>query len=505
MSSARSVADELKRRGVALTGICADSRQLRAGEVFVALSGVHGDGRAHIDEALARGAAAVLWEDDGHYDPHSACPALAVPALGVRGLRALSGGIADLVYGRAAARLRLIGVTGTNGKTSVSQWIAQAMSLLGRPCAVIGTLGSGFPGAMQAGMNTTPDLIGLRRTLSALADAGAEACALEASSIGLVEGRVAGLEFAVAVFTNLSRDHLDYHADMAEYGDAKARLFATPGLESAVLNLDDEFGRSLCVRLSGSGVRRLGYTLGPADRLAGLAEEILAAEDLRITGGGIHFTAHFTARGGESRARVEARLHGRFNAANLLAVLGALVASGYPLSAAAAVLAQLTPPPGRMQAVSEGRDEPLVVVDYAHSPDALEQALTTLREVAAARGGRLVCLFGCGGQRDAGKRPLMGAVAERLADRVLLANDNPRAEDPQAIIDDILQGMKSAPRVEPDRAAAIRLAVLTAAARDVVLLAGKGHESYQELGCTRLPFSDLEQAQRALSARRSER
>ena len=497
MSSAQAIVAELKRRGVTVSGLCADSRQLAPGEIFVALSGVHGDGRAHIDDALARGAAAVLWEDDGRY----ACPALAVPAQGVKGLRALAGDIADLVYGRASERLRLIGVTGTNGKTSVSQWIAQAMSLLGRPCAVIGTLGSGFPGAMQAGMNTTPDLIGLRRALSGLASAGAEACAIEASSIGLVEGRVAGLEFAVAVFTNLSRDHLDYHADMADYGAAKARLFAAPGLESAVLNLDDEFGRTLCAGLAGRGLRRLGYTLGPADRLAGLAEEILAAEDLRITGGGIRFTA----RCGESRARVEARLHGRFNAANLLAVLGALLASGFPLPEAAAALAQLTPPPGRMQAVSEGRDEPLVVVDYAHSPDALEQTLATLREVAVARGGRLICLFGCGGQRDAGKRPLMGAVAERLADRVLLANDNPRAEDPQAIIDDILQGMKSAPRVEPDRAAAIRLAVLTAAARDVVLLAGKGHESYQELGCTRLPFSDLEQAQRALSARRSER
>jgi len=497
MSVAQSVVDELKRQGVILVGLCADSRRLAPGEVFVALAGVNGDGRAHITDAVARGAAAVLWEDDGDF----ALPAIAVPALGVKALRSLSGDIADLVYGRPSGRLWLVGVTGTNGKTSVSQWIAQAMSLLGKPCAVIGTLGSGFPGVMQSGMNTTPDLISLRRTLSGLAAAGAEACAIEVSSIGLAEGRVSGLDFAVAVFTNLSRDHLDYHVDMADYGEAKAQLFATPGLKTAVLNLDDEFGRTLAARLEGSGVRRLGYTLDPAASLAGKVEALVAAEDLEVTGGGIRFTA----RSGQDSAQVETGLLGRFNAANLLAVLGALIAADLPLAAAVAVLGKLTPPPGRMQAVSDGRGEPLVVVDYAHSPDALEQALATLREVAQARGGRLVCLFGCGGQRDAGKRPLMGAVAERLADRVLLASDNPRNEDPQMIIDDILGGMKSAPRVEPDRAAAIRLAVMDAAAKDVVLLAGKGHESYQEVGGARLPFSDLEQAKRALSARRSQR
>ena len=500
MSAAQAIVDELCRRGVSPAGICADSRCLAPGEVFVALAGVGGDGRAHINDALARGAAAVLWEDDGHYDAHAAIPALAVPALGVKGLRALSGEIADLVYGRPSERLLLVGVTGTNGKTSVSQWIAQAMTLLGKPCAVIGTLGSGFPGALAQGTNTTPDLISLRRTLSAQASAGARACAMEVSSIGLAEGRVAGLDFAVAVYTNLSRDHLDYHADMADYGAAKARLFAMPGLKAAVINLDDEFGRALWAGLAGSGVRRLGYTLGPADRLANDTGEILAALDLQVAGGAIRFTA----RCGESRARVEAGLLGRFNASNLLAVLGALTAVGFPLSEAAAVLAKLTPPPGRMQMASAGRDEPLVVVDYAHSPDALEQALATLREVARARGGRLVCLFGCGGQRDAGKRPLMGAVAERLADRVLITSDNPRAEDPLAIIADIRRGMQAAARVEPDRAAAIRMAVMDAAAQDVVLLAGKGHESYQEIGGVRLPFADLEQARRALSARRAE-
>jgi len=493
VSAAQAILDELGRRGVSPTGICADSRRLAPGEVFVALAGVSGDGRAHIADAVERGAAAVLWEDDGRY----AIPALAVPALGVRGLRALSGDLADLVYGRPAERLLLVGVTGTNGKTSVSQWIAQAMTLLGERCAIIGTLGSGFPGALEQGANTTPDLIDLRRTLAAQASAGARACAMEVSSIGLAEGRVAGLDFAVAVFTNLSRDHLDYHADMADYGAAKAQLFAVPGLKAAVLNLDDEFGRTLWAGLAGSGVRRLGYTLGPAAGLADQAEESLSAEDLQVAGG-----IRFTARCGQSTARVEAGLIGRFNASNLLAVLGALLAAGFPLSEAAAVLAKLTPPPGRMQAVSADPGEPLVVVDYAHSPDALEQALATLRELAVARGGELVCLFGCGGQRDVGKRPLMGAAAERLADRVVVTSDNPRTEEPRAIIADILRGMNAAPRVEPDRAAAIRLAVAEAAAEDVVLIAGKGHESYQEIGGARLPFSDLEQARLALSARR---
>ncbi len=495
MISAGEILDELHRRGVTPTGLSADSRQLAAGEVFVAMPGANSDGRAYIDEAVKKGAAAVLWEKDGK----RAVAALAVPNLGVADLTRLSGEIADRVYGRPSEKLWLLGVTGTNGKTSVSQWIAQTMTRLGKRCAVVGTLGNGFPGELQPGPNTTPDAISLRRELAGFVAQGAAACAMEVSSIGLAEGRVAGLAFDVAVFTNLTRDHLDYHGSMESYGAAKAQLFAMPGLTVAVINLDDGFGRRLCRSLAGRGVRRIGYTLGVPAASAGLADELLVAEDLEVTGRGIRFSVHTS----QEAAGIAASLLGRFNAANLLAVLGALLASGVSLAEAAAALASLTPPPGRMQALTAGQDEPLVVVDYAHTPDALEQALVTLRELAAARRGRLVCLFGCGGERDPGKRPLMGGVAGRLSDRVVLTSDNPRREAPQAIIDDILRGLPDPAAVLPDRAAAIRTAVTGAAVADVVLIAGKGHECYQEMAGARLPFSDIEQARDALGAWRA--
>lgn len=502
MSSAGEILDELRRQGVNPTGLSADSRELIAGEVFVAMPGVKSDGRAYIMEAVAKGAAAVLLEEGGQ----EAVPAIDVPKVAVSHLRKLSGEIAHLVYDRPSEKLWLLGVTGTNGKTSVSQWIAQTMTWLGKPCAVVGTLGNGFPGALQTSPNTTPDAISLQRALAGFVAAGASACAMEVSSIGLAEGRVALVAFDVAVFTNLTRDHLDYHGSMEAYGAAKAQLFELPGLAAAVINLDDAFGRTLCASLAGSAVRRIGYTLGDAAAMAGMSDELIAAEDLVVTGNGIRFTARLTSPAAQGEAKVAVRLLGRFNAANLLAVLGALLASGVSLAPAAAVLARLTPPAGRMEIVEsvDGDDRPLVVIDYAHTPDALEQALSTLREVAAARGGRLLCLFGCGGERDAGKRPLMGEVACRLADQVLLTNDNPRSEDQQVIIGDILRGMAEPAPVEPDRAAAIATVILNAHAKDVVLIAGKGHESYQEIAGNRLPFSDLEEARGALSAWRAQ-
>jgi UDP-N-acetylmuramoyl-L-alanyl-D-glutamate--2,6-diaminopimelate ligase len=480
-----SVLAELERRGIRVTNLCADSRAVRQGDVFVAVKGHRVDGRDYIADAVARGAAAVLSEPGGRAPSGGS----AIPLLEVADLAGLSGDIAHIVYGRPSERLWLAGVTGTNGKTSVSQWIAQAMNAWDCKCAVVGTLGNGFPPALAASANTTPDAISLHRALAGYLEQGAVACAMEVSSIGLDQGRVNGVHFDVAVFTNLTRDHLEYHGSMEAYGEAKAKLFATAGLGAAVINLDDPFGRELAARCR-DRVRVIGYTLEERDG----ADEVLAARNFATTATGIAFEL--------DGARCAAPLVGRFNAANLLAVIGALRAGDEKLADIAEVLPQLVPPPGRMQAVG-GVHEPLVVVDYAHSPDALEKALATLRETAQARGGSLACVFGCGGDRDAGKRPQMGAIAERLADRVVATSDNPRSEDPQAIIAAIVGGMKLRPDIEADRGEAIASAVLQADARDVVLLAGKGHEPYQEIAGVRHPFSDMAAAQSALAAWRA--
>jgi UDP-N-acetylmuramoyl-L-alanyl-D-glutamate--2,6-diaminopimelate ligase len=393
----------------------------------------------------------------------------------------------------------MAGVTGTNGKTSVTQWIARCLTELGRRCAVVGTLGNGFPGALAASPNTTPDALSLHRDLARYCSQGARAAAMEVSSIGLDQGRVEGVKFDVAVFTNLTRDHLDYHGSMEAYAAAKARLFAARELEYAVLNLDDAFGRELARRLRGGTVQRIGYTLQPA--VVGVdLDLLLAARRVAATPAGLHFTA--ATPWGE--AHVDAPLVGRFNVANLLAVLATLLASGVSLADAEARLSRLAPPPGRMQ-MQGGSGEPLVIVDYAHTPDALEQALAALRETAAVRGGRLVCVFGCGGDRDPGKRPQMGAIAARLADRVIVTSDNPRGENPDAIIDAVLAGAGCDAGAQRDRGAAIAQAVAAAAAQDVVLIAGKGHETYQEIQGRRLPFSDVDHAAAALARRREAR
>jgi UDP-N-acetylmuramoyl-L-alanyl-D-glutamate--2,6-diaminopimelate ligase len=349
---------------------------------------------------------------------------------------------------------------------------------------VIGTLGNGFPDKLAESANTTPDAITLHRQLAGFVEHGAVACAMEVSSIGLDQHRVGGVNFDVAVFTNLTRDHLEYHGTMAAYGAAKAKLFDWPGLGAAVVNLDDPFGAELDARLAGR-VRTFGYTLtGKVSR-----GETLAAQDFRMTPTGIAFTLNGIA--------IAAPVIGRFNAANLLAVIGALLAGEETLDEIGGVLPRLTFPPGRMQAIG-GHDAPLAVIDYAHTPDALDKALATLRETATARGGRLVCVFGCGGDRDPGKRPLMGEIAERLADRVLLTSDNPRSEDPEMIIAAIAAGMKQKPEIEVDRARAIDKAFREADRCDVILIAGKGHEPYQEIAGMRHPFSDLERAHAAL-------
>jgi UDP-N-acetylmuramoyl-L-alanyl-D-glutamate--2,6-diaminopimelate ligase len=475
---------QLARQGAMIERLAADSRACAPGVAFFAYPGERADGRRFIPDALARGAAGVLWEADGFaWDPSWRAPNVAVP-----GLRGAAGALAHEFYGRPSEPLWTCGVTGTNGKTTCSQWIAAALNGAGVKCGVIGTLGTGFPGALEDAANTTPDALELHRTLAAMRRQGASAVAMEVSSHGLEQGRVGGVAFDCALFTNLSHDHLDYHGTMDAYAAAKARLFDAEGLGCAVLNLDDVFGAQLAGRLAARGVRTIGYSLVSAPATGEfLYAQAIEAGHLRIA-----------SSWGEAQGALGAL--GRFNVSNALGVAGALVAQGMDFGAAVRRLAQLPDVPGRMQRLG-GAGAPLVVVDYAHTPDALAQVLAALRPVAQARGGRLAVVFGAGGDRDRAKRAPMGEAAARLADRVVLTSDNPRSEDPRAILRDIEAGMRAAHEVEPDRARAIEAAIAAAAAADVVLLAGKGHERVQEIGAQRLPFSDAEVARAALARR----
>lgn len=492
VGSSLPVLQKLRRQVAASADLRLDSRDLRPGDVFVACRGVHGDGRLYIEQALAAGAAAVVYDSDAL--------AVAVPRddrlLGVAGLRGMLGELADGWYGQPSASLTVLAVTGTNGKTSCVHWLAQALTRLGKPCATIGTLGGLLPdGRSLGGSLTTPDVVTLHRWLAAMRDAGAQAVAMEASSIGLEQGRMDNVRLVAAGFTNLTRDHLDYHGTMENYEAAKALLFDWPGLQGAVINADDPAGRRLLARLPAGFASAYSTERAEGDVLA---------RDLQATTHGQVFTLK-TAQG---EAQVVTRLLGRHNVSNLLLVAGMLLKLGWPVSAVAREVAAAVPVDGRLQAVaapalgqltipSQG---PMVVVDYAHTPDALSRALMALRPVAQARGGSLVCLFGCGGDRDPGKRPEMGRIAGELADRVIVSSDNPRSESPQAIIDQVLAGVGADARVESqaDRALAIMHAVWTSKPEDIVLLAGKGHETYQEIAGRKLVFDDREWARAAL-------
>lgn len=494
MEDVDDIVRRLAAQGVDVRRFTADSRSVAWGDVFLAYPGARADGRAFVPQAIVAGAAAVLWERAGfEWDGD-----WRVPNLPVDGLRELAGPLAARVYGNPSHALLTIGVTGTNGKTSCTQWIAQALAAAGRPCAVVGTLGLGFPRALDqppdAALNTTPDAIILQRSLRRFADAGAQAVAMEVSSIGLDQGRLNGTQFDIALFTNLSRDHLDYHRDMVRYGEAKARLFAMPDLRSAVLNLDDAFGVRLARSLTGSTVERVGYSLAAGAAQRGGVERWLEARALALGPGGVSF--RLVSSWGE--ALVEAPVAGRFNVANLLGVLGVLLAAGLPLDEAVARVQRLEPVAGRMQRVGGG-DRPLVVIDYAHTPDALEKVGAAARDIARAQAGRLVVVFGCGGERDRGKRALMAEAVSRTADLAVVTSDNPRGEDPLAIVADILPGLRVPYEVELDREAAVRRAVAAAAPADVVLVAGKGHEPYQEIAGVRHPYSDLAAARAALA------
>lgn len=474
-----------------------DSRDIEPGDVFVACPGLSSDGRLYIEKALALGASAVLFEAPAN----EAVQAVAdhAPMLPVTGLRSLLGELADTWYGRPSAALAVVAVTGTNGKTSSVQWIAHALSRNDKPCGTIGTLGAVLPdGRTLGGDLTTPDVLTVHRTLAAMRDAGAKAVAMEASSIGIEQGRMDGVRVALAAFTNLTRDHLDYHGTMERYEAAKARLFRWPGLTAAVINADDEAGRRLIADLPAG--MAMGYSLSEDPEIpAGMR-----ARELQATAQGQIFT--LVSPHGE--AQIVTRLLGAHNVSNLLLVAGVLYQLGLPFAQIARELAATDPVDGRLQTVepvaqstqADAGRGPLVVVDYAHTPDALSRALSALRAVATARAGRLVCLFGCGGERDPGKRPVMGRIAADLADHVVVSSDNPRTESPEAIVEQILTGIPETVRadVQVDRARAIMQTIWAAAPDDVVLLAGKGHETYQDIGGEKLPFDDREWARLAL-------
>jgi len=481
----------LRRKAECGAELHLDSRLIQTGDVFVACPGISGDGCDYIEQAIERGAAAVLIHVDSAQQWEGMD--LRVPALGVVGLKSRLGELGDLWYESPSASMQVVAITGTNGKTSCAQWLADALDRLDKKTGVIGTLGVRFPdGKTLAGMLTTPDVLSVHRILAALLRANAQVVAIEASSIGLEQGRLDGVRIHAAAFTNLSRDHLDYHHTMAAYEAAKAKLFAWPGLRSRHINIDDEAGR------------RLARSMVEPYASFGLSQSLgvpnLLAQEVVTDSSGIAFSL----TDGQSVVVVKSQLFGVHNVSNLLCVSSILLSMGWSLEKIVPVLEVLEPVDGRLQKVTPVQmlnNLPAVIVDYAHTPEALERALEALRPVAQQQAGKLWCVFGCGGNRDAGKRPLMGAIALRFADQVVVTSDNPRDEMPEAIITQIVDGLPqdvTHVSIEPDRAQAILTTVLSANQNDVVLIAGKGHEIYQEVSGVRTPFDDRQWARLAL-------
>ncbi len=467
-----------------VTGLSQDSRDLHEGDAFVALAGASTHGLRFAPQAETAKVSTILFEPPA---PHGL--PLPTNAVAVEDLREKLGRLADRFYGAPSKAMTLAGVTGTNGKTSTVQLIAQALSLHGDRTGTIGTLGAGLYGELVAGERTTPDVINVHRLLARMRDGGARVVAMEVSSHALEQGRVDDVAFKVAVFTNLSRDHLDFHGSMQAYGDAKAKLFAWPTLSAVVINLDDEFGVRLIQDVAPT-VQRIGVSS------RGHAEATLQAEGLHLSPQGLEFEL----TEGDQRHGIASPLLGRFNIDNLLAVAGTLRSLDWSLAEVAAMLPQLSPVGGRMNRIGGHDGQPLVVVDYAHTPDALEQALASLRVHTP---GKLTCVFGCGGDRDRGKRPQMAAIAEAGADRVIVTDDNPRSESGDAIVAEIYAGFihPASMEVERDRARAIALALEGAGANDIVLIAGKGHETYQEVAGVKHDFDDMAVAHGLLEAR----
>ena len=469
--------------------IALDSREVRSGSLFFALPGRTVHGLKFAADAAARGASVVLWEP---------CADVTIPKLpatvfaaAIPGLTKLVGRIADRFFNWPSSQLRITGITGTNGKTTCAYLLAQCLERLGSSAAYIGTIGWGRIAALERPTLTTPDVVTLHRQLAQLRASGVREVAVEVSSQALDQDRVAGVRFHSAAFTNLSRDHLDYHETMTAYGAAKGRLFDAPDLQHIIVNVGDAFGREFAQKYSGR-VPLTAIWIGAGDS-GWLAERALRATQVTLDVQGISMQLD----GSFGKACVSTKLLGRFNAENSLVVIACLLSLGVPLDDAVGALAVCVPPPGRMEVVEPAaRDKPMAVIDYAHTPDALAKALGALREHC---NGALWCVFGCGGDRDPGKRSLMGAIADELADQIIVTDDNPRSENPQLITRAIVKGIKSrTARIIHDRGDAIATALKEAQAKDVVLIAGKGHEDYQIYGETRRSFSDRLEAQRYL-------
>ena len=478
----RGFVDYIAKQDFAIQRLMLDSRTIVPGDLFIAIPGQTVDGRRYIDDAIARGATAVIWESEAGSEPipiswRRSASGEPLPVIAIDNLTHKVGVLADRFYRTPSKSLYTVGITGTNGKTSTSQFIAQALGETKR-CGVIGTMGWGLLQQLQTSAHTTPDAVTCHRQLAELRDHGAQAVAMEVSSHALDQGRVSGVHFDCAVFTNLTHDHLDYHGDMQSYADAKSRLFNWPELKCHIINQDDAFGRSLIAQQP-SHVKLLRYGL---DKYHGIPE--LYADAIHYHSSGMSFQLH-TPYGSR---QLNLSLFGEFNVYNLLATLGVLLDAGLPFELAVERLQQVKLIDGRMQVIRLA-DKPVVIIDYAHTPDALQQILSATRQ---HQFGKLWLVFGCGGDRDKAKRPVMGAIAENFADQVVLTNDNPRHEAPEQIIENIRAGIRNAnaTMIEMDRARAIRYALHHADKQDVVVIAGKGHETYQQIGDKKIPFSD---------------
>ena len=483
----------LNSLGIDIENIATDSRMVKPGDTFLAYVGEKIDARKFIPQAIEAGANAVLWERNGFVWNSKWGN---TPNLPVSKLRAKVGAIASHVYGNPSGKLRLIGVTGTNGKTSCVQWIAQALTKFDIKTASIGTLGDGFADELRPAVNTTPDPVLLQQRIASFLKHGAQCVVMEVSSHGIEQGRINGSTLSVALFTNLSHDHLDYHGNMQAYAATKARLFHWDGLKYAVLNFDDVFSVELTKQLTGRATNIIGYgfeELAIKERDPKLFK-MVHGRNLRVSSQGLEFDVVFEGE----RIKVKTALIGEFNASNLLAVLSTLLACGFSLSDAAKSLQEIQPIPGRMEKFGGG-NLPLVVIDFAHTPEALEKTLIALRVVINSakdvtnikdKKSKLICIFGCGGDRDQDKRALMGKIATELSDETIITSDNPRNEDPCSIINEIVLGAGINYLVQENREAAIRRALYGAHKGDIVLIAGKGHEAYQEIGKKRFPFSD---------------